>query len=828
MVSAPTNLTASPGTTVVSLSWDDADTEDGYRVLRERILDDGTEWPTETVAELAANTTSYDDDTVQPDTTYRYRIEAFTDAGDTATSDPETATTGSLGIPRRRIPDSGWYVEIDHPNTSTPLTPRIFDEPRVQPGVNGYPELSIPVPKDQAWRESAFEDAPMHVWKDGDRQAVDQLEDVAIVDDRMELRGRGGLELRERIQAEYEFEEIHVAAENLLSANTGYQLDITTPTTSITQNVRVQEASTDTELDRLLLDRRRTDAYHVDNGVKPRQSCWTTEGEAFDDGNTTSTSATDENNSSYSDGTSAPLYRGPDATGGPDYAEWVFNLGYTIPAAEFGVQVRDDSDGANGASEFQWYLIHDNGNRYNMDSLSNLGAGLTLSWTEVALEGSTKYDLEYYEGPDLTPGTYRLGVEITNSGGNVDQYGILVDAVAPYDNRFSYFFDDDNGGSGGYLDGPEHYPDAIEAPMDDAETSEAVVGATIDVDIDDTGNNQALALSNDLGDSYTSGPNTSTFTHDFVDRGPTVRGRLTLSRWGSRTTATPQTGFKPQTVSAVRIDADLEDMPMVINRAYDAQLIQVLQSFADEIADFAFSFDYSTEPPTIQFVQAGDREQEIDPDLLSIDDRKTTRDRAERAVIRGSSQDVTGDRIEASHGNAVALAETSVLESSETVRDPDTEDKFSRGEDYAIDYEGGTITAKASGRLGDGEIYAVDYRFKPKASHTADGVTDPVEVVQDAPAATTVRGCGQIARKIVESFAGPQREVQVSVPPSAAGAEAVEAIAVAGLEDGGETMQIRDIRTTTKEMQIDLGTRERIEDVVQNLNDQIRSLGERV
>ncbi|MFB6237513.1 MAG: hypothetical protein ABEH81_03995 [Halopenitus sp.] len=731
-------------------------------------------------------------------------------------------------MPASDAPARGPHIEVEHPSTGHVFTPTVVGNLQVTPAAGQLPDVTVPVPKDSKWRDLVDLDAPMRCWVDGEQRAVDQLEDVAVVDGKMELRGRGGLELLTRVQAEYDFQEIHTAAKNLVDANTSYQLDFPTPNTTITSGVRVLEATTTTELKRLLLDRERTDAYHVPSGAEPHQSCFTTEGEAFTEGNqTTGTSGTEENDGSYSDGTSASLYRGPNASGGPDYAEWEFTIGYTIPAAEFGAQVRDDAD-SNGSPAFQWYLIHDNGTRYNMDSLSNVGATFNLGWSEVALEGSTTYDLNFYEGPDLTRGTYRLGVEITDSNGNVDSYGYLVDVVAPYDTRFSYFFDDNNGGSSGYLDGPQLYPDAVDAPMDDAEVSQAVQKATLDVTIDDTSNGQALALSNDLGDTFSSGSNTSTFTHDFTNRGPTVRGKLTLSRYGSRTTATPQTGFKPQTVSEVRIDADLEDMPMVVNRSFDSQLRSVLQTFADEIAEFGWTLDYTTSPPTFSFVQDGDRTATVDESLLDVQDRTTTRERVEKAVIRGGAQDLSGNRIEVSHGTAVDLAKSNLLESTETVRDPETDTRYSRGQDYAIDYDAGTITAKSSGRLENGKIYAVDYRYKPVASYTASGVTNPVERVTDAPAATTSRGCAQIARTVVESLSTPQRIISVTIPPSAAGASTVEALAVAGLEDAGQTHTVQSIETSADGIELELGSRDDFFSEVQELNESLDSLSTRV
>jgi len=68
----------------VELSWGDVSNETGYRILR-----DGGE-----IATLSAGTTAYVDNTVAPDTSYIYSVEAFNSAG-TSASNAVTVTTDS-------------------------------------------------------------------------------------------------------------------------------------------------------------------------------------------------------------------------------------------------------------------------------------------------------------------------------------------------------------------------------------------------------------------------------------------------------------------------------------------------------------------------------------------------------------------------------------------------------------------------------------------------------------------------------------------------------------------------------------------------------------
>ncbi len=103
----PANLTATAaGLTRVSLSWTDASTnETGFRV--ERREGGGSFDP---LASLPAGSTTFDDLTVAPSTTYEYRLVALNAVGDSTPSDVAQVTTPAPPRPRLvfpyRIPDT--------------------------------------------------------------------------------------------------------------------------------------------------------------------------------------------------------------------------------------------------------------------------------------------------------------------------------------------------------------------------------------------------------------------------------------------------------------------------------------------------------------------------------------------------------------------------------------------------------------------------------------------------------------------------------------------------------------------------------------------------
>jgi hypothetical protein len=93
---APTTLTLSgtAGATSVSFTWkDNATNESGFKV--ERVVKGGAAWTQ--IASVGANITTYTDNTVQPSTTYYYRIKACNAGGTSAASNELVITTAAGG-----------------------------------------------------------------------------------------------------------------------------------------------------------------------------------------------------------------------------------------------------------------------------------------------------------------------------------------------------------------------------------------------------------------------------------------------------------------------------------------------------------------------------------------------------------------------------------------------------------------------------------------------------------------------------------------------------------------------------------------------------------
>lgn len=798
----------SHSTNTVDFTWtDNADSEDGTKVFRAENVD-GT-WTVYTeLADLAPNTTSYTDSSPQPDTTYRYYVRPYTEhtSVDSSTVD---VTTNATGRPQRRSKSRGWYAEVDHPNGRT-IALDIIGEPVRRPQLNGLPRVEIPVPRNESWQSPKFEGATMRVFYNGREAPIDELIDVTMKPDHTRLVGRGGVEMLDRVTVEYDNQEAWIALRDLVNNNTSYTANIDDPATTTQNDTLMQEAATESELSNNVNGGiAATDPFETQNGkLVSLQTCFTAEGE---DATTTNATGWPDAPGTYSDENAIWLQD----TG--DYAEWEFTVDYTIPASAVGVKVRD-GDGGSAPNAFEWTLNGD-----QMDYLTTSASGLVFGWHDV---GSGNYNGDGYTGTDLTPGTYTLRVEVTDGETSSDQY--LVDVVAPYDTRFNYFFDDDNGGNGGYLDGPELYPDGVDIVFEDATTAQNVVGGKVDTVMNDTSGSQALALSNDQGTSYSSASNVSTYSTSFSSGGGSIRTRVTLSRFGSRSTATPQTGFNAQSLDSYKLYADLEDSPVIVNKRYDGQLIDVLSEIGD-YGNFVVEFQRDGSTDTVEGTQPGLRSAQGESSIADYSVRKKMSERYEEAVIYGSAQQWNGERFTSNHGTYVALDNDFLLETGEVVYDPSAGTLYDRGSDYVMDYQNGQVQTLSTGAMADATEYAIDYRFKTKGTYTSSAADGSLPtLVETIPALTTDRGCDTAALQIIQKVSQPLYTAEVVLPERPPTFELIDSLALDDLPTDDNTMVIYDMEQKPGNTLLHLGSRQRVREVVSQIANQVSGVSGRV
>lgn len=821
---SPTNPSASLSSTApkteIDYQFDDhADNENGVRVLRQRQYDYG--WgPGQEVEDLAANsgtgTVSGTDDTVSPGNTYRYQFEAYTEDAVNQSSPTSSVTTDSSGRPRTATGSSGWTVEIEHAS-GTPLRPRLLDDPQFKPTLNGLPRVEIPVPRDEKWQASGFEDATLSVWQDGRILPIDRLVTVRMEADRTVLIGEGGSELEDRVQAEFDNKEAHLAAEELLQQETSYVANVDDPASSTQSNTKMDSGDTGSELTGALLNTiSSTDRVQpTESGTLAlQQSGFVAEGENYDTGPGT---AFGTGYGWASDGAVAAF------TASGDTAEWSFTMpdspGYTIPASAVDLRVR--RDGLDSSPPLEFRLIV-NGTTYLLDAYAS-GTGLARGWSNF--KASDPYSGTAgsgYSGPDLQPGD-TVTVEIAQTGSGDFYY---PDVIALIDNRFSFFWDDDNGGSGGYLDGPEHVPGSQRRVFDDIASAFNVVGGRMEATIDDTSGSQALGLSNDQGATWVTGGNTKTLEGGFSSAGSSIRWRITLSGYGTQD-ATPQTGVRGQSLDAYALYADLEDTPVLNSQTYDDSLKSVLNQIAKD-GNSIWGLQRDSDGWRIEWTQPGQRTSDTDASIANYDVRKRNQPTYEKAVIKGSAQPVRGESFTANHGTAVTLDNAHLIPSSDIVRNPSDGTVYALGTDYQLDRQSGTITALSGGSMSDGSVFEIDYQYKVQGSYTAEGASDPRTVVRTIPSLAVDTACTNAALYLIQQVQEPIWEATVTIPRLDAGWSLVDDLALEGLPVEGERLTIQTLEQTPREVVLQLGSRRSVGEVISDLESRLSSVSDRV
>lgn len=788
------------------LSWqDNADNEAGFRLQHRRIYDDGPgNWTT--VAVLLPDTTSVTDDELVPDESYEFRIVAFTDDTTAASNVVQGATSG-IGLSRTAIPARGWYVEIDHPSGTT-RRPAVRSGAQFVPTLNDLPEATLPVRRADHWLSQNWEGQPIRVWRDGERLPLDRVDAVTVEPDRVIITAIGGGELDTRVTQTYQQREAWLAVRDDLIPQTSYGAAVDDPGAGGT-DTDVQSAATTAELSEQRKNPLPTDPVIVSDGaLSLAQSCFTREAEDEDRG-----SGTFFSDPAFSRGGARAV------AGSGESLEWDVTTAYTIPESAVGVAgLTIETDNAR---EMQLVLELDSGVSEVLDYL-NGGEGLIRSWDQY---GDGTYNSNGWTSGDIPPGTHTLKLEATGAAG--DEFGFDVLALL-YDRRFTYTFDTAVNADG-YLAGPELYPDAFDVVFDDVATAFNVTGGAVSAALDNTGGQQALALSNDGGQSFTTTANTDSFATTFASGGSSLGLKLTLSRYGTRTDATPTTGYRSQTLANYTLTATLEESPVLINQRYDDSLLAILQQIAD-YGDFVFQVRWSESEgrQVIEFTQAGQRTADSDVALTDFSLSKQLGAAYEKAVIYGAAQTVEDEQFTATHGTPVALDNSILVEASESVRDPTTGTAFVRGSDYELDTEAGTITTLAGGAMTSDESYIVSYRYKVRGSYASPSAgSDPRTVVETLPSITSAQGCAIAALYLIRAVGSPLYEAELELPPGEVDLELVSAQTVNTLP-GDEGLVVWEVQSGEDGATLRLGTRRRLREAISDLQARLQASAQRV
>lgn len=703
------------------------------------------------------------------------------------------------------IPAKGWHVEIDDPDSDHTWEPVIAGDPEIVPAANDYPRISIPVEEADRWTDNRYLDADMRVWKDGRRLPIDKLKKPSETQSQLTLNGRGGEELEQRVQAEFDVKEVHKAAEQLITNNTSYVANVDTPPTNEETNKLLEEADTDSEL-AALLNISSTDPAVISGGtLTTQQSAFHAEGENIGGGGGS------VSRSAASEGAAESVFDSSHSGSQSFTADYHIPSGKVGIAARYAIPTDPDSDGVFEGTPMD--ITIDGSTTIDLPSSTNTTSDYVWVTGDANVGG-------------LSSGTHTVGFDATATGEARTELDLLV----VYDKRFSYTFDSSTD-SNNLLSGPETKPDLVEVISNDVVTAFQITGGRCELTIDDTSNEQFIAVSNDRGSNYIRADNSATVEGDFSDGTPQIRAKLGLSRTDdTRTTETPTSGYKGQSVDVLKLFADISKVPLLVNQDFDDTLRNVL----NELADLGYFFwEYRREDGTesIEWTRPGQRTGSDDTDASGYQWSQSVEGKLERIVIIGGRQTKRGEEISANHGTAVSLSEGRIDHGTEAVYDPSTGEQFVEGDDYelapGVETDTGSITTLANGAITDGQTLNVDYAYHPDGVWTDPNAgSSPRTKVQRLPAVTTERGCEQAAQQLGFDLNEPLEEAAVTVPVTEAGFKIVDAQQFADLPTDTQ-FDIREITTTASQTVFQLGSRSTLSETIDRFQRRLEAAASR-
>lgn len=727
---------------------------------------------------------------------------------------------------------SGWTVAIEHPDTGAIHTPEVTGSPSRQPTANALPTTEIPVENDDKWLHTDWErGAPMRVWVDGERQPLDWLEDVSHSEGETTLSSEGGHELKTRCQRDTGIRATHALAGELIRSLTDYDVEITAPPANRENGVVIGDWS---GADRLaercpgVADPREPITRTDDGqGLETQQVAYPKDPivDQVEGAPAANQAAGDAFSSGFAAGLADP----------GDRLRVTFTPDHDIPASDVGIALRDRATSYSDV-RYTWAgtKIDEQHNAANALQWRGMGQGRAYSpgmGYAAAVGSALKAGQEY-----------QFDIEVLEGGA-----GYQVDLVALWDRRFGPELGFPNPGSennGDTLAGPQHYPSSYRARFSAAEPIRSVVGARAVVDgrmggtADDDAEQNTTRLSINGGNGYLTGTgNDVGFDFGGSPPGPSVSAIVALGRRGEdagRFTP-PVAGFEPQRIEGLRLEADLADTPITVNRSFDGQLHEVLATLAAE-SDSIWEYRRPGDGGTVVWTQPGRSPvpSQRAPEAASFSLEKAVGTTVARAVVYGSTREVTGERIAADHGTAQSLVHDRLQQGSVSVTETREGASYRSGDDYTVGHEDGTITTTPDGRIADGAALSVSYSYQTRGEYHSpvDGPTETA--VEDISGLNSNYAANQAARIIVTESQRDLLSGSLTIPARDTGFSVVEYLRPEDLPigQGGRTgatqglsaLHIRSITTEPTQTALQLGTRRSVSEIVGDISNRVSSV----
>jgi hypothetical protein len=806
--------------TKVELTWtDNADNEEGQRVIRDRFVDDSW-WPESVIKDVGPNSESYIDDSVPPATKFRYRIQAYTNDA-SIRSETATVTTTGIGLSRRRIPASGWYAEVETPNGDL-LRPTILTESQPRPQLNDTPEVELALPSNDRWIDPELDRATLRVWRDGERLPISRVEIPGDSSSQSTLVGRGGIALDQVVARDVDdLIPTHEFVDQLLT-----ELDIPhvvdDPASDTRADVGVLSAPGITSLVDAFREVDDTSGNDipieadVDAGALVlRQVAWATPARFAD---TTNAPIDDLDPASGKYWEDRPYALGSSG----DTIAWTFSSAYDWPADQAEAKIRLHAPQV----EHPAFVVRIDGVEVdNFPADNGLQAESEPEWVSLFAQGPD------FDGVTITAGT-TVEIEATSdsSGKVVVDGGGLLDST--YGGGISFTgttIDQD-----GQLVGLDLHPEALDLTTDDVGTIEQVVGGSLDVDLDNTGGAQALAVSNDGGTTWKSAGNTESLDATFDEGSTQLRARVTLSRYddGGQFSV-------GQSISNLSLAADLDDTPFLEAEAFEDSVAGLLTTFANR-QRFAWEVQSpeqhpdldagGDDPGVVVFTQLGQREASVNAPVLDYEVRRDSTTVVDTVIAYGPSRRVEDERVVLTGLGYVGIGDDYLQPGSVRVYQPgDPDTVYDPDEDYRLLRNDGSIARREGSAIADGEEVHIDYETRRRVEYTLPGADGTGDTIRETFSnAVAQRALQQAALFAAKRLSDPQRQATVELARDDLGYQLVDALAVADVPGLDEPRRIAGVDVRTDRVSVNLGEKQSAGDVVDSINRRLSGLAERL
>lgn len=795
----------STSTTSVSLSWtDDADNEDGYRVyITEKRLG---QFQNELLdATLSVGATSYTAE-VKPGTTFRFRVETFTE--DATSSDSVTATTGSLAnatAAAGTVPSTGPYLEIDHPSNGRTFTPEIVNEVAPCRALNELPTTTVEVRGDK-WLDDVFVGADVRLYLDGRRQPADTLVRPTATPEGAELQLRGGSALLKRVEKTVVEQEADDFVRQLLQ-NEAPSLDqnVDDPSSTTRADTPVASASTQTDWEDILRNYpfADTDPRTVQNGTLQTERV----------------AAYEEAENGTLDNTANKFFSDRFANG------TAIEINAIADAVEIGVDVAYPIP--SGRSEVFLRLGYVDTTHPGFDILVDGSVEQSITVDQDFFGTKPRWSNFTIDVGRISAGTHTIRVEVT--GAASDDSSLFVDCVTINDSDYVSMNEAEQLSNGSRLSTPELHPDSVNILTDDVGTVRQVAGGKLSGSYNNTLRNQQVAISNDQGSTYLTADNSETVDGSFASGTSQIRGRFTLSAYSTSASEEPQFNAG-QEVSSFDLFADLDTAPLLVDQAYDGEIRSIL----NEVADFSDAlwevrFDQSAGSQVVEWTFPGQREASGDRSIIDYETEVDATSILEKAVVYGTSKRIADEELTADVGTAVAMNNDYNQPADITVTSSDGATTYDRGTDYEFDPQDGTITALSGGQIADGETLLVDYRSRVRGVYEApswDG-DESDATTETIPAATTDRSAESAALILVDIASEPITSADVVIEDLQPGTQLVEVISFVDLPTDS-SFEVYSVSNDGGRIALRLGTRDTIDEVVSRLQSRLEATASRI